>query len=407
MSTPANQQTEVVSDAAIDALRNHQERCRELLEITPTLTEPEELQLALKYAKQYEARSTRDGDYIRIGCFKYPPRREELRWQRTREVIRRVRPGVDEDPRYLAMLAREAASLEIVISQAHTDSPNPKMLALCNHVLLGTTASLDVNASCEEKAGSAVVLLRYGLIDFFYQAAKSVVLSWRPLEPRPGTSGGLGVSIADIEQVLDKTPHLLELLSETLHAYMFEGRPRVVGYAPPPAEHVPALELLTTFTERFVIAHEYGHALWQELNPNYARPAGISECADEFNADFFALFFTIMSAGALDLVPPNVALQGGFFTLYALEIIRKTLDLIRFGSVQEDKGTETHPPNQQRIEFLKKLYKKQHFENDKKYDLDIEGALIPGTTLDFLWSRIQHQFVEAKQQGKSLHPIWN
>ena len=407
MPITVEQPTETVADVAIDELQAHQAECCRLLRITPRHTDAETLQLTLQFAKQYEQQSRRDGDYIRIGVFKYPAKLEELRWQRTREVIQRVRPGVDEDPRYLAMLARQAASIEIVISRAQTGSPDPKTLAQCDHVLLGTTAMLDMNASSKEASGYALVLLRYGLIDFFYQAAKAVVLSWRPLQPKPGTSGGMGCGIADIEQVLARNPHPLELLSKTLHTYMFQGQPRAVGYDPPPAVYVPALGLLTNFTERFVIGHEYGHALGQQMNPKYVRPAGVSVWADEFNADFLALVFTIMSGESLDLVPPNVSLQGGFFTLYALEVIRKTLDLIRTGSVQQDKGDKTHPPNQQRIDFLKDLYKQQHFESNEKYDLDVERALIPGKTLDFLWSRIQHQFLEARRQGQILHSIWS
>src|SRR5260370_39442664 len=305
MSVSAKREAKKLPTISMDNRRIHQERCRQVLGIAPRLTEAEILELALKQAKVYREQSTRQGDFIRIGVFKYPARLEELRWRQTDEVIRRILPGVDEDPKYLAMLARQAASLEIVLSKAHTHSPDPKTSALWQRVFLGTTTDHSANAESYKTGGDALVLLNFGLIDFLYQTAKSVVLSWRPLEPEPNTSGTLGVSIADIEQVLDKNPYPLELLSKTLHAFMFEGRPRAIGYDPPPTEFVPPLTLLTNFTERFVIAHEYGHALWQELNPQYVRPAGISQWADEFNADFFAFFFTFMSVSRISPFPPN------------------------------------------------------------------------------------------------------
>ena len=170
------------------------------------------------------------------------------------------------------------------------------------------------------------------------------------------------------------------------------------------------MSLLTIFNERFVIAHEYGHALGQHLNAAYYRPPGISEWADEFNADFLGWVFTTISAAELDLIPPNVALQGAFFSLYALDILRKTRDLIESGSIQEDKGTKSHPTNQKRIEFLKELYKQQNFgdyEHNSKIDLDVEDALIPGKTLEYLWSKIQNQFLVEYQQKRPLFPMWH
>ncbi|MGA8342616.1 MAG: hypothetical protein WB781_11835 [Candidatus Sulfotelmatobacter sp.] len=85
----------------------------------------------------------------------------------------------------------------------------------------------------------------------------------------------------------------------------------------------------------------------------------------------------------------------------------KTRDLIECGSMQEDRGTESHPPNQQRIEFLKKLYKQQNFRKSATVDLDVEDALTPGKTLEYLWSKIQNQFVNAFRQGRPLCPIWH
>ena len=92
---------------------------------------------------------------------------------------------------------------------------------------------------------------------------------------------------------------------------------------------------------------------------------------------------------------------------FILTLDSKTRDLIECGSMQEDRGTESHPPNQQRIEFLKKLYKQQNFRKSATVDLDVEDALTPGKTLEYLWSKIQNQFVNAFRQGRPLCPIWH
>lgn len=226
MPDAAEEQDQAAREVAIDTLRAHQEECCKYLGLTPACSADQQLEQALTYSRQFQKTAKAAGEYLRIGCFKYPPELERLRWQRTEEVIRRVRPGLDEDPIYLAELAREAASLEIVISKAQTGSPDPKMLNLCDHVLLGTTRDVEVDSEAEPKAGYVLVLLRYGLIEFLYQAAKAVVLSWLPLRPKPGTSGGMGVSQADVDKVLQRDDSTLQLLSRSLHSFMFCGLPR-------------------------------------------------------------------------------------------------------------------------------------------------------------------------------------
>ena len=204
MPDAAEEQDQAAREVAIDTLRAHQEECCKYLGLTPACSADQQLEQALTYSRQFQKTAKAAGEYLRIGCFKYPPELERLRWQRTEEVIRRVRPGLD----------------------AQTGSPDPKMLNLCDHVLLGTTRDVEVDSEAEPKAGYVLVLLRYGLIEFLYQAAKAVVLSWLPLRPKPGTSGGMGVSQADVDKVLQRDDSTLQLLSRSLHSFMFCGLPR-------------------------------------------------------------------------------------------------------------------------------------------------------------------------------------
>lgn len=394
--------SQVKFTALIDTLENHQEKCRKRLLIVPRLTGDELLKKTLEQQKRREGLSKKAGEFIFTGSFQYPAQLEELRWQRTREVIMRIRPGVDEDPVYLAELAREAASIEIVVSKCHTPPSNPELLALCDRVLLGTTTEVTADASSGLIGNRSLVLLRMGLLEFLYQAAKAVILSWEPVSGRAGLHTGPEA----VARTLSKNPYPIELLSKSLDSYMFEGRPHAAGYSPPPKEYEHALENLTTFNERFVIAHEYGHSLWQDLKIPNSPPIPQSARHKELQADFFALLFCTMSGEVLDLASPNAVLQGGFFSLTVLDILRKTRELTYFGAVQEDHGNETHPPIGDRINWLKKEYQKYFFADDNKYDLSVERALDPSTTLENLWRRIQDRFVAAKQAGRKLHPVW-
>jgi hypothetical protein len=200
-------------EPAIDRLRKYQKIYRQRLGFSPSHTEEEILALALKHAIEREEKAIPKDDFIHEGVFKYPAGIEELRWQRTREIIRRVVPGTDENPIYLEMLARQAASLEIALCKQHTGSPNPKALAVCDCILIGTIADLQPNAF-EVCAGDDhfAVLLSYGLISFLYQAAKAIVLSWKPLKARSGSSVSFSWKTEDINGVIAKDPYPLELL---------------------------------------------------------------------------------------------------------------------------------------------------------------------------------------------------
>jgi hypothetical protein len=43
---------------------------------------------------------------------------EEARWRRTRDIVLRIQPGPYEDPNYLTRMARQAASVEYILSKS-------------------------------------------------------------------------------------------------------------------------------------------------------------------------------------------------------------------------------------------------------------------------------------------------
>lgn len=211
---------------ASSILKRVQEQDRRDLGYELKFTEAEVIALALQQARLREEQSIPEGEFRRVGAFKYPAGIEELRWQRTKNIIQRVRPGVDEDPVYLEMLARQAASVEMILRQEYTSSPNPKAAALCDRVLLGTTGRLDPIEESRPAGDDFLVILSHGFLSFLYQTAKAVILSWRQVEPQPGSKYALSPLPEDIEYVLKNNPYPLELLFKTLWEYLFNGNPQ-------------------------------------------------------------------------------------------------------------------------------------------------------------------------------------
>lgn len=354
---------------------------------------------ALQWVDTRESYSVLDGDEIHDGLYQYPAELERLRWQRTRDILHRVSPGNSEDPHYIEILARQAASIEVILRQEHTGSPHQKISQMCNKVLLATIPTLNPSAFSSRYKGFYFVFISAGLIDYLYQISKAVVLSWRQLH-RPGASASFSGLPEDIDYVLGKNSYALDMLREVTDAYMFLGVPRAPDFASPvPNDHLFPLQLLTNFNERFVIAHEYGHSLFGQAD------IAVADTHDEeHSADAFAFDYVAQSAWVLDRVPPNFSLQGVFFVLTTLQIIRKTLDLLRYGEIRTDKGFLSHPPVSQRFEYARHLYLTKISNQDDKYS--IRPALQPAYALRYLWNKLQGHFVEQWRKGRKLHPIW-
>jgi hypothetical protein len=409
-------------DEGVENLRWVQEKHRQALHLKPKRSEEEVLKETLDRARLRESQSVRQGDFIREGINKYPAALEELRWKRTRDIIERIVPGVDEEPVLLEMLARQAASVEIILRREYTSEPSSKAAAILDRVVLGTVPNLTWEAetkSPERKSNYSIIIISTGLMSYLYQTAKAVVLSWPQVSAPPGATYSFGTQTTQIDQHLKTHPDAQELLYEVTSRYLFQGFPGPTESNIPPVPYTAPLAQLVTHAERFVIAHEYSHGLfnkWESIEPESLEPIpGISlKWTKELLADSSAFSIAIVSARELERrLPPNVALQGGIFALSAHDLLRRAKDAFCYGHEQQDLGSESHPPTYRRIKQLQDLYRltiagptTYTTPNGQRVDLSIEGALVPMKTLDLLWRRIEGRFVQARDEGRRLHPIW-
>ena len=132
---------------------------------------------------------------------RHPVETEQARWRRTREIIDRCAPGEYEDGNYFAMLAREAASVEMYLDTTDHDL---ELGTAAKRVLFGTTGHPASHASSRPIGDSVVILMSAGMMYFLYQAAKSVVLSWKPTSAPDGSLTAFSPRSEDTRQVLDE-----------------------------------------------------------------------------------------------------------------------------------------------------------------------------------------------------------
>lgn len=387
------------NNAALRLIRAEQSKLWAEVKSTPLYEEGEVIKLAYQTAKEREAKAIFKGDDVLMGIFKFDTKLERLRWDRTRDIISRANPSVYENPFMLEILARQAASIEIILRQEHTPTLNTKHSAELDRLLLFTVPSKDFDAASGTLGDHHIVYLSSGLTSYLYMAAKSVVLSWQPIEAK-NSAVAFKTTPEAINQVLAEDPWAEQLLYKALYSWIMDGYPQFETNNPPPLQYQPPLSLLITHAERFVIAHEYGHIFAQLLGAESRQKWEV-----EYDADVFAYIMVLKSAIELDRLPPNISVQGAFFVLTALDVMRKAIKTVLCGFVPEDLGSKSHPPAVHRLASLKRIF------NENNPESSMEGAMVPSKTLNLLWDRIEPKFQDLHKQSamrnfSDIHPHW-
>jgi hypothetical protein len=411
--------------AARNFLRDEQERsAKETGAFQHVGHEPVTAQTLLALHAQRVFDPTSDAITVRRGPFKFERKKEEARIQNAQELVRRVDPGPFEDPNYFALIAYQAASVEMAFQQILGEERATEPLS---RFLVGTVHRPEVNAfaQIEHANGYTVVVLHSALVDFIYQSAKAVVEALNPIRPADGRSAVTAVVQPEhILAELQRNHAPVDRLYQTLESYFFGGYPRASSYEVVKDEHSPILSVLVAMAERWVIAHEYGHGF--AIAFDWSEGPGNPRWAEEFFADRNATICTVLSAASLDGLPPEFALSGGTFALACLEILRRSLDILRSGAAVEDLGGSDHPPPKKRAAQIVDGFR-QYF--DVEYTIDgnfnlalavrkgpprshgftnehSQRAYAHANVLFTIWKFVKGILLRQFQEKRSLHPMW-
>lgn len=363
----------------------------------PTDLDPRASALAL--ADEREASAVRDGpDGLVVGPFRYRRTQEVERWRRTRRVIARCDPGAHEDGNYLHLLARQAASIEMLFPDGE---PAARVL---DGVVLGTVGSTEPQATSRRVGDGSVVLLTGGLVYLVYQLSKAVVLAWQAQEEGARGPASFSTDHGSVERVLTRDPAAVEVLDGLLRRWLFEGVPRPRDSVAPAARYHPPLTVMINCAERFVIAHEYAHLLVDQhavWTPPQLDPSLPPDWAKEIRADVLGMAMTRASAGDFDGYAPNLALQGPLVACWAFEIITQMR-----AWVGRPVAHTTHPPPMMRADALLATYQALP-EVQQRPELDPRPALHASETVAALWRRVGPALESDVRSGaRPLHRTW-
>jgi hypothetical protein len=230
--------------AARERLRQHQKSSwvAKLGPLPPT--EEGKLDRTLRVLRyRWQVAQTPDPDTVMRGFFKFDRRQEEERLRLAEELIRRVDPGPYEDPNYLALLAFQAASIEMCLRSLSGERTNEPW----SRFLLGTVHSADVNAFAQVlKAEQHVLVVIYSaFVEFVYQASKALTAAQNPARSSKSNASVVSNSAtAAIEEYLLTNPEPVQRLYKTLEAYFFNGYPRAFANETVKEEHHPGLNVM-------------------------------------------------------------------------------------------------------------------------------------------------------------------
>jgi hypothetical protein len=322
------------------------------------------------------------------------------------------------------MLAYQAASIELAYKSIVPFGPP----GFVSKALLGTVHEPDVNAMSKRVGDGEyqIVLLNSGLVDFVYQAAKSIVAASAPKLSASGQRlAQAHFDARSIAERLRTDPEPAERLYRTLEAYFFGGYPRAFSDETVPDEQHPVLSTTVGMAERWIIGHEYAHGF---APPMADAPAEVNvDIAEEFFADANATIATVWSAAQLDGMPPEVSVGGAVFALACMDVLGRAYRILRTGDErQPEVAHPTHPkPRDRATEVMNRFlqfFDVQYVE-DKISDLSFvlreqapaengftaarrETAFSYANSLLAVWACVSERLREDNRQKRPLHPIW-
>ena len=379
---------------------------------------------ALQWRRQYEP--TDLPGVIRRGLWKFEQEIEDHRIDLAEQIIHRIEPGACEDPQYLALMAYQAASIEMSMKQltGRDDGPWSK-------VFLGTIHSPDVNAFAKvyKAHDYAVVTIYSALVDFIYQSARAIFAASDTEHFANGLSDiRVNLNAESINERIQRDPKPAQMLYQTLAAYFFDGYPRAHFDENVKEENVPPLSMLIALAERFVIAHEYGHKFAKNTPVDSSRVSN-PEWAEEFYADRNGMFMTVMSGSILDAITPEVSLSGPIFSLACADIISRAFHILVSGQDVPDQGSDDHPPATTRAQQIEigfhETFEVQYDAGFRQCDLAIrdvpasideidpgvckhihDGAFYYANALYTIWKHARTMLLQDYAKRRPLHKMW-
>lgn len=338
--------------------------------------------------------------WLRNGKLLYEPHCERRRLAETKRIIDRVAPGPHEDGVVFERLAREAASVEWFLYA----KMGKEAFAARRRIIFGTTSRPGSHAGTTAFQGVSLIGFSAGLLGLVDVLATAVT-SAAPYDRHEGNYHVFLTGEQAVRDYLSATPEISQMIAEFFRTWLVDGVIMKPDYGLIAEGATGGYSLLRASAERFVVAHEYCHALADKMAIWPLADSSIyggDGRVREIRADLFATRALVESFPELDGTSAVVALRGGTLAMKAHELLDDALSMIR--------GTQAVPAPADYLSFrdrsamLQEAFRSFCIDPNDSRD-DPEGIATPAMTADLVW-RLSTDGLRAALTPSSLHPMW-
>ena len=351
------------------------------------------------------------GDKVRLGWMVYRPEWVAAWDSRADRIWARLLPGPYESPGIINVLVRQAAVVEHALQGGLSSfSSQLNTSRFTERVLLGTLARGDVEAFAANTAikDYPIILVHNGLPGLFFMVARAMTAAWPAESPPAGRTVAFNTTEERVRDRLSKSSVAMSTLAGTLLAYLYSGDPWRTSLSYIEPERTMPLGVLLTMAERWVLAHEYAHVLFDLDGPNPSTQRGRHDM--ELRADAVATNIVLASAAELDSVDPATALAGIALALRSFRLIDEAFGIATTGQPRQDSPTDTHPSVIDRLRnvyaiTLSSIERAGAPEHKKRKIMSFSDEI--WRTVDLIGERVFPTILATHQSGWKLHPIWD
>jgi len=335
----------------------------------------------------------------------FPPSQEAKEWSKGLDTKTEV-PTRFEDPTRYGVFMKCAQMIE---EAARILSLPP----IENRPLIGTLPTGLPNAMVifVPPGEEYLIVLDPYVFDFSHRLSSIAARSLPCVDMKEGKAG-YSLSVRDVKKNIAKTPVIARHFRELLLAYLFDESPGDVPRYVPEAPYASLASHLLSSMCLFVIGHEYGHLIGRHFSTDKTtllpllgeNVEGVNfKWAQEVEADAFGLQLTLV---ALEKQGADLTMSyfGADYFLSCIEILERSISVVRTGKVKKGYLSPSHPPLQVRRDLLRegiKVGAKQFAEVPIKWGIALERAL------NILWEEeMLLALFGYHMQRTKLAPVW-
>lgn len=327
-----------------------------------------------------------------------------------KERSRHLVPTKFENPDWYSVTLEIAEKIDRIVEKHGYDLSRSKPL-------FGTLPSGNVNAMAIAIPGSfhRLILIEEGLFSFAHLVVKAVTAVF---SSRDGEGGMVEFSLDEerVEKNLADSVQIQERFLDVIMSYLVKGHPHFAKPYLTDKRSSTFSSYLCDSLEVFVLAHEYGHLIFdsrtdkkdlqqheQETNPNWTK---------EFAADTKGLEILLgvkMSEG-YDLA---TSFAGADLFFGCIDVLNQSRSILKNGEILEDVGTESHPPIQMRKLLLRSMLQgavplhgslPDQFSESVRNSLDLADLL--DSVLVRLFMLVRDELAKAHREGIRPRYAW-